>query len=181
LTYTIGICRIVALTISTGLTLASTRDRAAAALPRFELSASSRRPQRALHRRRQPREVRLQDVIVRAASQRLDRGLSPIVPETKMNGTSARSSRTMRSAESPSNCGIAKSDSTTVGSNSFAAAAEIGLGLHAPPVEREAAALQLAHRDLGVGEVVLDQQDSVRAHVHPSDSGRPLRLAGDSG
>jgi hypothetical protein len=46
-----------------------------------------------------------------------------------------------------------------VGSNSLHARARASFGIHALPVELEAAALQLAHRQLGVLEAVLDQQD----------------------
>ena len=71
---------------------------------------------------------------------------SPIVPDTKMNGTSGRIRRTIWSADRPSNWGIAKSDSTIVGRELVARADEIGGGLHAAPVEIQPAALQLAHR-----------------------------------
>src|SRR5712692_2087621 len=43
---------------------------------------------------------------------------SPIVPETKMNGVSGRSSRASESAAMPSKAGIEKSDRMTSGSNS---------------------------------------------------------------
>jgi hypothetical protein len=75
--------------------------------------------QRAPHRRGQPGKIGLEDVVVGAAAQGLDRRFFADRPDTKMNGTSGLSSRSTLSAERPSNRGIAKSDSTTVGSNSL--------------------------------------------------------------
>jgi hypothetical protein len=46
---------------------------------------------------------------------------SPMVPETKTNGTSGASSRAMRNAAMPSNPGIEKSDRMTSGANSRSA------------------------------------------------------------
>ena len=46
---------------------------------------------------------------------------SPMVPETKMNGTSGATSCAMRSADRPSNCGRLKSDRMMFGSNSCSA------------------------------------------------------------
>src|SRR5258707_512267 len=51
---------------------------------------------------------------------------SPIVPEMKMNGISARNSRAIASAERPLNCGIEKSEMTRWGRNSWSSRRKSG-------------------------------------------------------
>ena len=81
-----------------------------------------------------------------------------------MNGTSGLSWRTTLSADRPSKFGKCEIRQHDVGVEFVAFADELSLRLDAAKLDAQAAARELAQRDLGVGFDVFDHHDSERCH-----------------